>query len=221
MEEIQRDLYLIRGFPKYSINIYVIGDVLIDAGTRFAKNRILRDLRQHKINAHAITHAHPDHQGASAAVCDALNIPLWCPVGDATSMATGDLRGTMPSNMITRLQMKVWAGPAYEVYRELQDGDEIGVGFVTVNTPGHSPGHVSFWRESDRTLVIGDALFGGDPITQQVGLQEPPQMYTINPAQNRDSLRRLTMYRPKTICFGHGPPLRDGDAFLRFVDKLP
>ena len=90
MIEIAPDLFILNGFPPYGINIYLMGDVLLDAGTRRARGRILAQLKEKSISAHALTHAHPDHQGASHAVCEKLNIPLWCGEGDADAMESGD-----------------------------------------------------------------------------------------------------------------------------------
>src|SRR3954451_7109469 len=83
MRELAPGVHQITGFPPDAINAYVLGDVLVDAMTRRDDRRILKALRGHRINAHAITHAHPDHQGASHAVCDALGIPFWAPERDA------------------------------------------------------------------------------------------------------------------------------------------
>jgi glyoxylase-like metal-dependent hydrolase (beta-lactamase superfamily II) len=63
-----------------------------------------------------------------------------------------------PSALIPRFQLRYWAGPAHSVDRVLREGDEVG-GFTVIEPPGHAPGHISFWRESDRTLVLGDVLF--------------------------------------------------------------
>ena len=57
------DLTLLPGFPKYAINVYLMGDVLVDAGIRSDSKRILRQLQGHSVTAHALTHVHPDHQG--------------------------------------------------------------------------------------------------------------------------------------------------------------
>lgn len=67
MQQIVPDLFVLRGFPPYAINIYVMGDVLLDAGTRYAGPRILRQLRGRQVRTHALTHVHSDHQGA--AIC--------------------------------------------------------------------------------------------------------------------------------------------------------
>ena len=111
--------------------------------------------------------------------------------------------------------------PPVAVARSLREGDVVGPGFVVLETPGHSPGHVSYWRESDRTLVCGDVLFNMNIVTTARGLREPPAMFTPDPARNRDSARRLAALEPELVLFGHGPPLRDPSILKEFVDALP
>src|SRR5204863_27467 len=79
MEELAPGLWLITGFPRYGINAYLMGDVLVDAMGRQHAGLILKALRGHQVSGHALTHAHPDHQGASHAVCTELGIPYWAP----------------------------------------------------------------------------------------------------------------------------------------------
>ena len=86
MKQLAHDIFILEGFPPYAINVYLLGDVLVDAATRFAAPRILRRLRGRTVAAHALTHAHPDHQGASHRICETLNIPLWCGERDADAM---------------------------------------------------------------------------------------------------------------------------------------
>ncbi len=83
MKQLIDDVYILEGFPPYAINVYLLGEVLVDAGTRFAAKRILRRLRGRTVSTHALTHAHPDHQGSSHAICESLGIPLWCGDADA------------------------------------------------------------------------------------------------------------------------------------------
>ncbi len=52
-------------FLPNAINAYLVDDVLVDSGTRQSGAKILKQLQGHKVNAHALTHAHPDHQGSS------------------------------------------------------------------------------------------------------------------------------------------------------------
>src|SRR3954468_24902845 len=91
MRLVADDVYLLRGFPQYAINAYLVGDVLIDAGTKLAARRILRQIETRPVNAHAITHAHPDHFGSSHRICTELGIPLWAPANDAGAVETGEV----------------------------------------------------------------------------------------------------------------------------------
>jgi hydroxyacylglutathione hydrolase len=193
--------------------------VLIDAGMQTDRRRILSQLRGRAVAAHALTHAHPDHFGSSHAVCTELGIPLWCPEGAAATVADGAKPPPGPTR-VAQLLRRMPLPPRHPVERGLREGDEVA-GFTVLDTPGHSPGHVSYWRESDRTLIVGDVLFGMNPFTLRKGLREPFRSFTTDPALNRDSARRVAELRPALVCFGHGPPLRDTDRFVRFVESLP
>ncbi len=219
MKELAEGLCQLRGWPPNAINVYLAGDVLIDAATRRAERRILGQISGRAVSAHALTHAHPDHQGSSHAVCTRLSVPLWCGQGDVPAMETpGAVTGA--SGWQTWVQRTFWAGPEHPVARALVEGDEVG-GFAVLETPGHSPGHVSYWRESDRALIVGDVLFNLNMLTGRPGLREPPDAFTPDPRRNRESARRLAELRPALACFGHGPPLRDPGAFADFVGALP
>jgi glyoxylase-like metal-dependent hydrolase (beta-lactamase superfamily II) len=205
----------------YAVNAYLLGDVLVDAGTRHSTKGILRDLRGHDVRAHALTHAHPDHQGASHEVCEALGIPFWVPEGDADAAEDPSLIGErQPSHPIQRFYLRIFLGPGHPVDRTLHEGDEVA-GFEVLHVPGHSAGHVAFWRESDRVLVLGDVLTNMNQATLIRGLHEPKTYLTPDPAQNRRSAKRLAPLEPALVAFGHGAPLRDTRKFVDFVEKLP
>jgi glyoxylase-like metal-dependent hydrolase (beta-lactamase superfamily II) len=219
METIAEGVFLLNGFPRYAINVYLAGDVLIDAGTRMAEGRIMRQIAGRKVAAHALTHAHPDHQGSSHAICAALDIPLWCGAGDRAAAESGDLSEIIPPHWLNSLQAGFWTGPGHPVARVLREGDEVA-GFTVLETPGHSPGHISLWRESDRVLILGDVLNGMNLLTTMPGLHEPPVIFTCDPALNRNSAKRLGRLEPAVVCFGHGPPWRDTRSFARFCAAL-
>ncbi len=221
MKQLAEDVHMLKGWPPNAINVYVIGDVLIDAATRQGEKRIMRQIAGRTIDAHALTHAHPDHQGSSHAVCEQLGIPLWCGQGDVPAMETpGAITNPKAPGWLNRVQARFWIGPPHPVARVLSEGDEVA-GFTVLETPGHSAGHVSFWRESDRVLIVGDVLGNMHFITGVPGLHTPPDMFSPDPARNRESARRLAELKPALACFGHGAPLRDPDKFARFVAKLP
>jgi hydroxyacylglutathione hydrolase len=200
------------------VNVYLAGEVLIDAGTSADRRRVLRQLEGRTVTAHALTHAHPDHFGSSHAVCEALRIPLWCGERDA-SVVEGE-RPAPGRGRIAGLLARMPLPDPHKVERRLREGDEVA-GFAVLDVPGHSPGHVAYWREADRTLICGDVLFNLSLPTLRPGLREPYASLTADPARNRESARRLATLGPELVLFGHGPPLRDRDRFVQFVDSLP
>ena len=220
MKQLADDVQLLHGWPPNAINVYLVGDVLIDAATRQGEQRIMRELAGRKLSAHALTHAHPDHQGSSHAICERLQIPLWCGQGDVPAMETpGGVYDSQAPSWINRLQRRFWTGPAHPVARALIEGDEVA-GFTVLEVPGHSRGHLAYWRESDRVLILGDVLNNVNVMTGIPGLHEPPSIFTPDPARNRRSARRLAALRPQVACFGHGPPLRDPGRLAEFVAGL-
>lgn len=219
MKQLAPDLYLLDGFPPYAINVYLIGDVLVDAATRHAARRILRQLRGRSVTAHALTHAHPDHQGASHEVCQTLSIPLWCGELDADAAEDGRIMERQPKHRINRLIGLAFPGPGHPVARRLHEGDEVA-GFRVLDTPGHSAGHVALWRESDRALICGDVFTNIDTLTGVPGLHEPKPFFTPDPARNRQSMRRLAALEPELVCFGHGRPLRNPRKLREFTERV-
>jgi hydroxyacylglutathione hydrolase len=219
VKQLAEDLHMLQGFPPNAINVYIIGDVLIDAATRQGEKRILRQIAGHNIATHALTHAHPDHQGASHAICERLGIPLWCGRDDIPAMENGVKLPTKTPWAIRAFEERFWVGPPHPVARALQEGDEVA-GFTVLETPGHSIGHVAYWRERDRVLILGDVLNNVNVRTGIPGLHEPPAFFTPDPARNRESARRLAALEPKLVCFGHGAPLRDTAKLREFVAGL-
>ena len=221
MRRLAEDLELLDGFPPFSINIYVMGGVLVDSGTRFAVRRIVRQLRGRHLTAHALTHAHPDHQGASHAICERLGLPLWGGAADALAMETkGEIMTRMPRHWLTATVGPHWVGPPHLVSRRLREGDEVG-GFRVLETPGHTLGHVSYWRENDRVLVVGDVMANMHIWTGLPRLREPQRIFSLDPIMNRRSAARLAELQPRLACFGHGPPLRNPQRLLEFVSEFP
>jgi glyoxylase-like metal-dependent hydrolase (beta-lactamase superfamily II) len=221
MKELAPDVWQLGLRPPNWINAYLIGDVLVDAATRYSGKRILGQLEGHDVKAHALTHSHPDHQGASHEVCEKLGIPLWCGENDADAAENPDLiRQRQPGHPMARFFVAAFTGPGHPVSRQLKEGDEVA-GFEVLDVPGHSAGHVAFWRESDGVLILGDVLTNMDQLTTFPGLHEPKPFLTPDPARNRESARKLAALEPKLACFGHGKPLRDPKKFVEFVEKLP
>lgn len=117
------------------------------------------------------------------------------------------------------LMGRILPGPGHPVDRRLREGDEVA-GFRVLDTPGHSAGHISLWRESDRTLICGDVFTNINTSTGLPGLHEPRPYFTPDPQRNRESMRRLAALEPALVCFGHGRPLRDPARLREFTTGL-
>ena len=224
LTQIADGVYQMSSFPAHSFNSYLIagdGDksILVDAGTRHSARRILRQLHGHSLAALVLTHAHPDHQGASKTICQLYDIPLWCGEGDADAVNGGELASLLPSSPLNRRLVRLAAGPPYPVARRLREGDRLAE-FLVIETPGVSPGHISLWRERDRVLLAGDVLLHQHPVRGSAGLYEPPERFTCDRARNRESARKLSRLDPVVVCFGHGPPLREPARFREFAAEL-
>jgi hydroxyacylglutathione hydrolase len=210
--------------PRNAINAYLIGEVLVDTGIRPSASKIADMLEGRSISAIALTHAHGDHAGAMKRLAARFDVPVWCGTADREATEAGR---SVLSPALDRPGVRAVANAATgfdgtPVARTLADGDRLTAGFTVLDTPGHSPGHVSFWRESDRTLICGDVFFNLHMLTTIPGLHQPPGLLTRDPTQNRVSERRLAALEPATVGFGHGPVLgNDAARKLRnFVREL-
>jgi hydroxyacylglutathione hydrolase len=221
VKQLADGVWQLAGFPPNGINVYLVDDVLIDAATRHAPRRIFRQLKDRKLSAHALTHAHPDHQGASHAVCERYGVPFWVGEKDADAAEDPSLIGQrQPDSFMAQFFHRTMTGPGHHVDRILHEGDEV-VGFRVIDVPGHSAGHVAFWRESDGVLILGDVLNNMDVMTGIPGLTVPKDYLTPDPAENRRSAKRLAQLEPRLVLFGHGAPLRDTRKFVDYVNGLP
>ncbi|APX12887.1 MBL fold metallo-hydrolase [Tateyamaria omphalii] len=220
MIQIGEGAWQIPVMPRQSVNCYLLGDVLVDAGIRRSGHKLLAALRGKAVGGHVLTHAHPDHQGATAEVCRALNLPLMCHGAEREAAETGYVLGSFPNptSLMARMQQRFFAGEGYPVARTLVEGDKVG-GFEVVETPGHTAGHISFWRASDGVLIAGDAAVGMNLFTTVPRLGLPLDIATWDMEAARASIRKLAGLAPRRVAFGHGPAV-DGARFVQFAATL-
>jgi len=216
-ERIAAEVWQIALAPRCGINVYLAGDVLIDCGTRWDGGRIIRALGGVRPSMVALTHAHPDHQGAAAFLTRAFHCPLACHEADRAAVE-GRTRMTPPARGI-RFLSNLLAGPPCPVDRVLREGDEMG-GLRVVEAPGHTKGHIIFFREADGLAIAGDLASNINVFTLQAGLREPPWFFSENVEMNRRSIRRLVALNPSVVCFSHGPPVRDANLLRAWADRL-
>ncbi len=224
MQQLADDVWHLPLAPRDSVNAYILGDVLIDAGIKPMGGKAVAAARERGVTSHALTHAHLDHAGGSARVIRELGLDGLA-VGALDAPAVRDGGSEPPPHVPGLLKgaaRLLGRFPASPVARELREGDLIGPGFIVLDVPGHSPGHVAFWREADRLLIAGDVFFNMNPLTTVPGLRQPLKAPTSDPALNRRSMRRVAELEPSIVGFGHGPVVRDAAPKLAAaIARLP
>ncbi|MCW8313159.1 MBL fold metallo-hydrolase [Sphingobacterium thalpophilum] len=219
LRQIAPEVYQLSLLPRDSINCYIIEGVLVDSGIRSSYTAIKQALQSIHVYQHILTHAHADHQGCSDRVCADFDIPLFCHPAEVFRTESGLVTSDYPAphHCVARLQQKYWAGQGHSVAGTVVENDRIG-NFRVIETPGHSAGHISLFRERDGVLILGDVATNMNLLTTATGLRLPPKLFTSDQQLNIKSLQKLAKLSPAIICFGHGPVMRNTDhQFERFV----
>jgi glyoxylase-like metal-dependent hydrolase (beta-lactamase superfamily II) len=222
-EEIVSGVY---GIAMAYVNAFLFTDedglALVDSGLPKRKDTILGTLagiaRQPADLKHIlITHYHVDHIGSLADLKEASDAKSYVHPADSPIVRGDEPQpGPNPSNLLGR-----FVGPLVErlspeptaaaVDVEVQDGQELPIadGIRVLHTPGHTPGHLAFLLPAKKVLFVGDAA------ANILGLRMPMGMYTVDPEQAKESIRKLAALEFDVACFGHGRVLK-GEANLRF-----
>jgi glyoxylase-like metal-dependent hydrolase (beta-lactamase superfamily II) len=157
-----------------------------------------------------LTHGHRAHLGGLAALKRASGAKVLSHAWEADII--GGKRKAQPVSIIPRRPLRVYipfqlglalgfgAHPPCPIDETLDDGAEIG-GLQVLHTPGHSPGHLSFYSAERGVLISGDA------IATWPRFEAGWPAFTLNAAQHRASIRRLAALEPKLVGVGHGNPI--------------
>ena len=206
---------------------------LIDAAIPFSADRIESWAEKSfggPPNAIVLTHGHFDHVSAAGELAARWNVPVYAHLLEfpylrgekeypAPDWKAGG--GIMPlmSPILPRgpvnLGAQLRALPA--------EGSELTLaempGWTLIHTPGHTPGHVSFFRAADRTLLVGDAFCTTKPesffaanFAQPAELHGPPSYFTSDWHAAGESVRKLAALKPNTVVPGHGKPLAGSEV---------
>ena len=165
-----------------------------------------------------MTHGHFDHAGSLETLADDWDAPIYAHLLEHPYL---DGRSAYPppdpsvgGGLMATTSPLFPAGP-FDVGRRLRLlPDDHSVphmnGWRWIHTPGHTPGHVSFWREDDRSLIVGDAFVTTRQesvyaaILQKPEMHGPPMYYTPDWDSARESVRALAALEPELVATGHG-----------------
>jgi glyoxylase-like metal-dependent hydrolase (beta-lactamase superfamily II) len=211
--------------------------VLIDAGIPGTKRFMTKAIEERfgvgaKPAAIVMTHGHFDHVGNLKALAKDWDVPIYAHPVEMRylngSEAYPDPDPSVGGGMMSAMSRFYPKGPV-DVREWLQplpeDGSVPGMpGWRWLHTPGHTAGHISLWRNSDRAVIAGDAFITTDQESvyavakQKPELQGPPMYFTPDWPSAKASVRTLADLEPNLAITGHGPAI-EGDE-LRYGLKL-
>jgi hydroxyacylglutathione hydrolase len=160
-----------------------------------------------------LSHSHVDHRGGASK----LDAPVVCHPDDVADVE-GDagehyfdfakVRNPLVRRMAPGTAARMDGGPV-KVADTVSEGDTVA-GFRVIHLPGHAPGQIGLWRESDRLAIVADAVFVFNPFTMtgtpgRARIAPPP----IRPddAAARASVRKIADLDPAEVWLGHYGPL--------------
>jgi glyoxylase-like metal-dependent hydrolase (beta-lactamase superfamily II) len=214
------------------------GWVLIDTGVpglgglieSAAAERFGKDARPAAI---ILTHGHFDHVGNLEALAEKWDVPVYAHVLEHPYL-TGQASYPPPDTSVGGGIMPTFAplfpGGPINVSERLHDLPATGAlpcmpGWRWIHTPGHAPGHVSLWREADRSLIVGDAFItthmesAYSVITQKPEMHGPPTWLTPDWEAARASVVSLASLEPALVVTGHGRAMQ-GPQMLAALQVL-
>ncbi len=204
--------------------------VLIDTGMPYSAARI-KYVVENCYGAGAtptaivLTHGHFDHAGSALSLAEEWQVPVYAhrlempyltgksdypPQDPTVGGAIAQMSRFFPHSGYD-LKAHIYALPENGELTEMR-------GWQFLHTPGHTAGHISLWRESDRTLLAGDALttMNLDSWTSQITEKKefcgPPKPFTTNWHAARQSVEQLAELEPRVVAAGHGQPIDDADT---------
>lgn len=235
MEKVANGVWLLRGDARKSMNIYFLEDgdgvVQFDAGTKAMVKQTKEAAQQlGGVKRIVLGHAHADHRGTAPS----MGVPVFChpdEVADAESDAVQwrylEISALpAPARWIYPTLLRRWDDGAVKIDGTVSEGDEIA-GFRVVHFPGHAPGLIGLWRESDRLAIVSDVVYLIDSTRMGRPLPKgeasvPHPAWGWNHAKAKESVRKLAALEPVLVCTGHDKPLRGDDlrpALERAAEK--
>ena len=214
-ELIAEGVWVVQGQPG-RCNVYLIEDdggvTLFDAGARTMVRAVATaGAKLGGIRRVVLGHGHTDHRGTAPA----LGVPVYChpdEVQDAEGSGgfrywpEGLAELPTPQRQIHRAMHRfAWDGGPVKIAGTLKEGDEVA-GFKVIDLPGHAPGLIGLWRESDRLALVSDSFYTLDMWGRDTEPKVPESTYNYDTTQARASIRKLAAMEPAVAWPGHAKP---------------
>lgn len=221
MERVADGVWLLRGDLRKGMNIYFIEDgdgvVQFDAGSR-AMTKAARAAGEQLggLKRVVLGHAHADHRGTAPS----MGVPVLChpdevdaaesdaaiaPYMDISQLPVAPVRWIYPT------LLRRWDGGAVKIDGTVSEGDEV-VGFRVVHFPGHAPGLIGLWRESDRVALVSDVVYMVDSARLRAlpegEVTVPHPAWAWDHTKAKESVHKLAALEPAVLATGHNVPLR-------------
>ncbi len=221
------------GMKNIFVNLYMILNpfdgnwVLLDTGVFNVKNKI-KDMARRLFGEPGIpssiilTHGHFDHTGSVKALAAEWNVPVFAHYLELPFL-TGRSNfppadPTVGGGLVSLLAFSYPAHPI-DISNHIQSLPENGrvpglPEWKYIHTPGHSPGHISLFRENDNVLLAGDAFVTTKAesflatISAYRKLSGPPKYFTYNWSLAKESVKTLAVLEPEIAATGHGAPMK-------------
>ena len=212
---VAEGVWIVQGQPG-RCNVFMIEDdggvTMFDAGARTMTRAVASaGAKLGGIRRVILGHAHTDHRGTAPA----LGVPVLChpdEVEDAEGSGgfrywPPDLAGLPPvARQLQRLLHRyAWDGGPVKISGTVSEGDELA-SFRVVHLPGHAPGLIGLWRESDRLALCSDCFYTLDMWGRDCPPRLPVATYNYDTEQARASMRKLAALEPAAAWPGHGKP---------------
>ncbi len=228
--EVVSDVYC---YTNQIVNLCFIGEknkegfVIVDTGMPKSAEEIISVAKERfgetaRPKAILLTHGHFDHVGSVIELVDYWEVPVYAHELEIPYL-TGKLKymepdPTVEGGLVAKISRLFPNEPidlGKHVYPLPADGTvpEL-IDWKWIHTPGHTDGHVSFYREKDRLLIVGDAFvtvkqeYLYDVYMQEEEISGPPRYFTPDWTSAWESVKKLEKLQPEIAITGHGIPMK-------------
>lgn len=210
MRSITPNVFHFKGFIS---NCYFLlepdGISMIDCGVRLDSAGIFRQLSKfgfptRPLKRILITHSDGDHYGAAGILTNKTGAEVWASMVEKKAIEAGkssrDLKGSPLIQFLLRVTKPIFASAPVHVERALHDKETLPIlgGLQVLETPGHTPGHLSYWLEKDRILFAGDSI-----IIVQNSPKPSRSINTWDEGAAQASFELQMKLNPLVVCAGH------------------